>query len=106
MSIAPDSADAHYALGLLLIRQKKNTEAVGALQRAAGFDLSNAHYVYVYAVALNSIGKNELAIDVLQSANVRFPQDSNILKALVAFHRDAGNEFAAQTYMKKLQNMK
>ena len=102
----PNSADAHYALGLSFIRQKKNTEAVGVLQKAADFNSSNAHYVYVYAVALNSTGNNKQAVEVLQVANVRFPQNTNILEALVAFHRDAGNEFSAQTYMKKLQKMK
>jgi tetratricopeptide (TPR) repeat protein len=102
----PVSADAHYALGLSLIRQKKNTEAVGVLQKATDFNPSNAHYVYVYAVALNSTGNNKQAIEILQVANVRFPQNTNILEALVAFHRDVGDEIAAQTYMKKLQEMK
>jgi len=105
IDIAPGNADAHYALGLSLIRQQKNDEAVGLLQRAAGFDSSNAHYVYVYAVALNSTGKTSLAIDVLQDAQKRFQQDREILNALIAFHRDANNDFAAQTYMKKLQKL-
>lgn len=105
IKIAPENADAYYALGLSLIRQQKNNEAVRLLQRAAGFDSSNAHYVYVYAVALNSTGKTSLAIDVLQDAQGRFPQDREILNALIAFHRDANNDFAAQTYMKKLQKL-
>lgn len=105
IKIAPENADAYYALGLSLIRQQKNNEAIGYLQRASGFDLSNAHYVYVYAVALNSTGKTSLAIDVLQDAQKRFPQDREILNALIAFHRDANNDFAAQTYMKKLQKL-
>ncbi len=105
IKIAPDNADAHYALGLLMIRQQKVDEAVRFLQRAAGFDSSNAHYVYVYAVALNSTGKTSLAIDVLQDAQSRFPQDREILNALIAFHRDAKNDFAAQTYMKKLKKL-
>ncbi len=105
IKISPDNADAHYALGLLMIRQQKVDEAVRFLQRAAGFDSSNAHYVYVYAVALNSTGKTSLAIDVLQDAQSRFPQDREILNALIAFHRDAKNDFAAQTYMKKLQKL-
>lgn len=106
IKIAPENADAYYALGLSLIRQQKNNEAIGYLQRASGFDLSNAHYVYVYAVALNSTGKVSLAIKVLQDALDRFPRDRDILGALIAFNRDAGNEFAAQTYMNKLQKLK
>ncbi len=105
IKVAPDNIDAYYALGLSLVRQKKNDEALKMLQRAAGFETSNAHYVYVYAVALNSTGKKDIALDVLRDANVRFPQDTEILNALVAFHRDAGNEFAVQTYMKKLKKL-
>jgi tetratricopeptide (TPR) repeat protein len=105
IKIAPDNADAHYALGLSMIRQQKTGEAIRFLQRAAGYDLSNAHYVYVYAVALNSTGETSLAIDVLQDAQKRFPQDREILNALIVFHRDANNDFAAQTYMKKLQKL-
>jgi len=106
VKISPDNSAAHYALGLSLIRQKRNTEALEALKSAVDYDLNNSHYVYVYALALNSAGDAEQAIKVLQSANIRFPQDANILQALVAFHRDAGNEFSAQTYMKKLQKIK
>ncbi|MDX2503149.1 MAG: tetratricopeptide repeat protein, partial [Gammaproteobacteria bacterium] len=105
IKIAPDNVDAYYALGLSLVRQKKNDEALKMLQRAAGFETTNAHYVYVYAVALNSTGKKVIALDVLRDANARFPHDREILNALVAFHRDAGNEFAVQTYMKKLKKL-
>jgi len=106
IEIAPKNADVHYALGLLNIRQKKNAEAVKLLQRAVVFDSSNAHYVYVYAIALNSTGQKDVAIEVLRRANEKFPQDTNILEALISFYRDAGNEFAAQTLMIKLQKLK
>jgi tetratricopeptide (TPR) repeat protein len=102
ITIVPENADVNYALGLLLVRHHKNEQAIKFLQRAAGFNLSNARYSYVYGLALNSVGNKNLAIDVLQDANSRFPQDVNILEALVTFHRDAGNKFASQTYMKKL----
>ena len=100
------NADAFYALGLSLIRQKKMTEAVTALKSASDLDSSNARYIYVYAIALNSTENKKQAIDVLQDANTRFPQDANILEALIAFHRDTGNEFSAQRYMKLHQKLK
>lgn len=106
LEIAPDNAESNYALGLLQIRTKQIDEAIKSLQRAAGIDSMNAHYIYVYAVALNSAGQNDLAIDVLQDADKRFPDDVNILEALVAFHRDVGNDFAAQTYMNKLNKLR
>jgi len=106
IEIAPNNADVHYALGLLKIRQKKNAEAVKLLQHAAAFDTSNAHYVYVYAIALNSTGQKDAAIEVLQRASDSFPQDTNIIEALIMFYRESGNEFAAQNLMKKLQKLK
>jgi Flp pilus assembly protein TadD len=56
-------------------------------------------------VAINSTGDAYEAIRLLQTAHDRFPDDRDILSALVSFHRDAGNAFAAETYIKKLQKL-
>lgn len=103
--IAPTNADIYYALGLSLIRQKKNDEAVEELSAAARLAPESARYIYVYAVALNSTGKPDEAITQLQAAHDRFPANADILTALVSFHRDAGNQFAAEAYLKKLQKL-
>jgi hypothetical protein len=42
---------------------------------------------------------------VLQGARNRFPNNADILNALVAFHRDSGNSAAARTYAEKLQSL-
>jgi len=105
IEIAPANAELHYVLGLLQIRQKQNKKAIEMLQRAAELDSASARYVYVYAVALNSTGETVKSIEVLLDAQNRFPQDRDILEALVAFHRDAGNEFASQMFMKKLEKL-
>ncbi len=102
---APENADVYYALGLSLIRQKKNDEAVGELKSAASLAKDNARYAYVYAVALNSVGESVEAIKQLQAAHELFPGDADILSALVSFHRDAGNRFAAEAYLKILQKL-
>ena len=62
----------------------------------------NPRFIYVYAVALKSTGKTDDAIAQLQTAHDRFPDNVEILQALISFNREAGNEFAAQRYMKKL----
>jgi tetratricopeptide (TPR) repeat protein len=105
ITIAPGNADVHHALGLLQVRNQQNDKAVESFQRAAELNTSNPRYAYVYAVALNSTGKTELAIEAMQSAHNRFPDNTEILSALAAFHRDAGNDFAAQAYLKKLQKL-
>ncbi len=65
------------------------------LRLASVLSPDDAHYIYVYAVALNSTGKQEEAIMVLQGAHNRHPNNRDILSALVAFLRDMGNEAAA-----------
>jgi tetratricopeptide (TPR) repeat protein len=101
----PTTGDIHHALGLSLVRQKRNHEALEALEQAAKLSPDNPRYVYVYAVALNSNGDADKAILVLQGAHNRFPFNTDILSALVAFHRDAGNPEAARTYTNKLRSL-
>ena len=90
-------------MGLALVRQQRTEEGVEALQRASRLDPDNARYVYVYAVALNSTGQPKQAIMVLQGAHNAHPNDTDILGALVAFHRDEGNSAQATRYAKKLE---
>jgi tetratricopeptide (TPR) repeat protein len=105
LKIAPESAAVHHALGLSLIRQQRTDEAVNELQQAATLNPNNMRYVYVYAVALNSTGKPEQAVMVLQGAHNSQPDNVDILNALVAFHRDMGNQAAARNYAEKLRSI-
>ena len=101
--VSPENAVVHHALGLSLVRQQRTDEGVEELRLAAKLDAQNARYIYVYAVALNSIGKPEQAIMVLQGAHNQHPNNRDILRALVTFHRDSGNQDAARTYADKLR---
>ena len=101
--VAPENADVHHALGLTLVRQKRTDQALKELRLASTLNPGNTRYIYVYAVALNSTGKPEQAIMVLQGAHNAHPDNADILRALVAFHRDSGNQQAARDYSEKLQ---
>lgn len=103
--VSPGNADVHHALGLSLVRQKRVKEGVEELRLASTLNTSNPRYVYVYAVALNSTGEPEQAILVLQSAHKRYPNNRDILSALVAFHRDRGDQEAARSYAEKLRTV-
>ena len=105
IKILPDSGHLQHALGLSLVRQKRSNEAVKALRLAARLNPKNTRYVYVYAVALNSTGKPEQAILVLQGAHNAHPQNVDILNALIAFNRDIGNQQAVRSYSRKLRNL-
>ena len=101
--VSPGNAEVHHALGLSLVRQQRTDEGVEELRLASTSAPDNARYIYVYAVALNSTGKAEQAVMVLQGAHNQHPNNPDILSALVAFHRDMGNEAAARSYADKLR---
>lgn len=48
---SPSDATLHHALGLSLVRQKKNDEALRELKRATELDPGNQRFAYVYGVA-------------------------------------------------------
>ncbi len=105
ISIAPDNAAVHHALGLLLVRTGQTDEALQELERATRLDTANARYIYVYAIALGSSDKVKQAILVLQGAHNQHPQNTDILSALVAYHRDLGHRKAAVEYAEKLNRL-
>jgi tetratricopeptide (TPR) repeat protein len=100
---AGGSGDLRHALGLALVRQQQLPEALPELEKAARLDTENPRYVYVYAVALNTSGKPKEALMVLHGAHSAHPMNADILSALVAFHRDAGNSAQAARYAQKLE---
>ena len=105
IKINPDNAVPHHALGLALVRHKQMDAALAELGLAVKLNPENARYTYIYAVALHSVGKPQQAIEILESAHKRHSNSQDILNALVAFHRDMGNEKAAQAYAEKLRDL-
>ena len=83
-------AALRHALGLLLVREQNHAEALAELGRAAELDPDNARYVFVYAVAQNSLGQSDAAITTLRQASQRFPTDFDITGTLVTVLRDQG----------------
>ncbi|MCP3870003.1 MAG: tetratricopeptide repeat protein [Gammaproteobacteria bacterium] len=103
LAAEPEDASLQHVLGLALVRQKRLEEGVELLRLASMGSQGHPRYVYVYAVALASTGKTGQAILVLQGAHNRFPSNTDILSALVAFHMNMGKEKVARSYEKKLK---
>jgi len=95
----------HHALGLLKVRQKQLDEAVEYLRLAAESPVATDRYVYVYAIALNSTGKAQLALKVLQKAQGQYPTSRDILAALVSINKEQGNHKESHTYENLLNNL-
>jgi tetratricopeptide (TPR) repeat protein len=64
--------------------------------------LSTVRYAYVYAVALNSAGRRDDAIDTLKESLTRHPNDRDTLMALISYYRDAGKLESALQYAEQL----
>jgi len=82
IAVASDNADLHYALGLLLVRQKRLDEALVSLRKATTLAEDNPRYFYVYALALEGAGQTQQALTVLTQANQRHPGNPEIMAAL------------------------
>ena len=102
LALDAQNAAAHHALGLLLIRQTQQPAALVALAEAARLGHDNPRYGYVYAVALNSTGQGESAVQVLKNVLARHPNDRDTLLALTTFQRDAGELEAARGSARRL----
>jgi predicted CXXCH cytochrome family protein len=98
----PQSAAAHHALGLLLVRQKRMTEAMPELEAAARLAPESARYGYVYAVGLEGTGRRKQAIEVLERSLTRHPYDRDTLSALVAYTREQSGPRQALVYARRL----
>jgi Flp pilus assembly protein TadD len=101
LSLLPHAADLHHALGLLLVRKANNTAALQEFAEAAKLAQDNARYAYVYAVGLNSAGRQREALAILKAADARHPYNLDILSALISMQREAGDTKAALVYARK-----
>jgi predicted CXXCH cytochrome family protein len=102
---APQDAGLHHALGLALVRLKRNDEALAELNKASELDSERARYAYVYAVALQSGGRTQDAMTVLRDNLARHPNDRDTLLALISFSRDSGDAKAALDYAQRLSQI-
>lgn len=99
---APQQPALLHALGLVLVRQKRTTEALETLGAAARLGVENPRNGYVYAVALHSAGRRDDALRELDGVVRRHPYDRDVLAALVAFHREAKQLRQALAFAERL----
>ena len=99
----PQSAAAHHALGLSLIRQKRYPEAIERLRQAANLAPRQARYAFVYAVALQAVGRAAEARAMLVQALEASPSDSAVLTALLQDAIQRRDPVQALTYAERLR---
>ncbi len=87
----PESAEAHYMLGLLQVRAGRTLDALPLLEQASALAPDNPRYVLVHAMALARTGSLPRAVRVLEAAAARFPGDAQIRQALHGYRSGAGS---------------
>ena len=102
LAVAPEDAAVQHALGLTLVRLQRAGEALELLGSAAKLAPSQTRYAYVYAIALNSAGRVDDALDVLKANLARHPGDQATLAALISINREQGDTAAALHYAEEL----
>ena len=102
----PQSAAARHALGLSLVRQKRNAAALSELQRAYEAEPSQPRYAYVYGVALQSAGKGEEGRAILEKALVSHPWNIDINNALLADALRSNDAARAAPYAARLVTLR
>jgi tetratricopeptide (TPR) repeat protein len=98
----PQTAALHHSMGLAMIRERRYDDAIAQLKTAAKQSPTDARYAYVLGVALYDTGKKEEGISTLERALRSHPTDQDLLVALAAYARDAGDTAAAAEYMKRM----
>ncbi len=105
ISIEPGNADVMHALGLFLVREHNYTEALPLLRRASELAPDTVRYGYVYAIALNSTGAPEQSLALLGRLHRQHPADREVLIALIAGARAAGDISAALSEARELAEL-
>ena len=80
-------------------------EALPLLKKAAVLQVLNVRYSYVYAVALESAGRLQDAILVLEQALQQHPDNGELINALVHYLQKAGQLERANHYKQLLDKL-
>jgi len=98
----PKAAELHHALGLALVRKGDGEQALAELAQAVELAPDNSRYGYVYAVALQGVGKTAEAVERLRGLLQRTPKDPSLLAALAQFSIESGDRRGALEYAERL----
>ncbi|MEE2778814.1 MAG: multiheme c-type cytochrome [Acidobacteriota bacterium] len=97
-----DTAEVRHALGLLLVRGQRLSEALEQLELAARAAPSHPRYGYVFGIALESAGRVSEALETLSDHHRRHPSDPDTLVALATLSRKHARPREALAWAERL----
>jgi len=105
LKIAPDSAGVQHSYGLMLIRESQYAQALPYLKEAFELPTGQPRYAYVYAIALDNQQQLSGAIAVLEVANKRWPNQTDLLLTLVRYLEKNNEINKAYRYLSDLSRI-
>jgi len=105
LTFNPNTAEIYHALGLLLTRQKRRSEAIDTFKKATQLAPENETLKYYYALSIMETGQVERALEILEEAYQINPYNTNIIFALTTINRDQNNLSAALKYAQILYDL-
>ena len=105
LTVAPDSGAAQHAMGLLQIRRRELQTALEYLRQATLMEDASPRYAYVYAIALESEGDKQAAIDVLIQSELQWPNQPDILMLLLTFLDQEGRGVELLPFLSSLSRI-
>jgi predicted CXXCH cytochrome family protein len=102
VEIMPESSAANHSLGLYLVRKRNYEDALRHLAAAAEGTDASPRFAYVYAVALENLGRIDEGIEVLTRANLRWPNQYDVLLTLVTYLEKSGSTMSIRRHVRDL----
>jgi tetratricopeptide (TPR) repeat protein len=105
LKVAPDSANTNHAYGLYLVRSGQQKEALEYFETAIRQQDSNPRHVYVYAVALDSRGQTDKAMNVIEEASQNWPNNLELSFLQVSYMDKTGKIKGIHRYLSLLASV-
>jgi Tfp pilus assembly protein PilF len=103
LSLVPQNAALHYALGLTLVRLGRKAAAVVELERASTLAPTDLRFLYTYAVGLYSTGKVSASLKTLDRILAMDENNRDALAALASYLNEQGHPEQAKRYADRLR---
>jgi len=105
LELAPDSANTNHAYGLFLVRENKQSEALEYFSTAIKQEDTAPRHIYVYAVALDSLGQTDAAIKAIDAASKNWPNNLELSFLQVSYMDKSGQTDGIQRYLTLLHSV-
>ena len=87
----PDAAIIYFGLGLAYVREQDHEAALTAFEKATQLSPDDAHFHYMYAVALHDTGHPNEALTVLNQNLAKFPYNHELLSVAIDYNVEKGD---------------